>query len=148
VNAAGYSVFTIPNSFTIAFVYKPTDTSGLKGLVSFGSGLAYVRANGTALEFLAAQVAFLGSFSGSISAGNRYLIIVTVDATNASQFYLNGSSSGTGSAYGGFGSANTIYIGSESGGYDGCNGGIDEVLFLRRIITPTEIADLTAAGGF
>jgi hypothetical protein len=131
-------------SFGISFLFNPANVSGLKGMVSMGTALPYIRLNGSAIDVLSSQTALLGTFSDPAVASTKSHLLVSFNPTGA-DYYFNGSASG-GHSGGAFTSAATsIYVGNENLSFDNMDGLIDEVMYFDFAPTAGDAAALFAA---
>lgn len=136
------------NNFTMECLINADNVSGLKAILS-GSvgGCQYIRLSGNQIQFLRSQVALVGTFSSTISAGNRYLIGVDVESDGTTKFYLNGVADGTGSTFGSYPANAAVYAGREVGAYDNFAGYLDEIAIYHNAIGAARHAAHAAAAG-
>lgn len=148
---AAFSSGTIlpANNFTMECLINADNVSGLKAILSGNvGGCQYIRLSNNQIQFLRSQVALVGTFGTTISAGTVYHLAVTVSSSGVTTFYLNGVADGTGSTFGSYPANAAVYAGREVGAYDNFAGYLDEIAVYHTALSAGRIAAHAAAAGF
>jgi hypothetical protein len=132
---------------TVFAVIKPRSLGGSStGRIIDGNKFILTIANASTAIYASSDggSTYSNSAASSISLATAYVLVVTRTSAGVTNFYLNGSLSGTANQSSGTPAAGSAtYIGNNAGGTRGFDGDIDEVGIVTRILSDNDIQRVT-----
>jgi hypothetical protein len=133
-NDSIYSSFSLPEPLTVIIDIKPDSTSAF---VPFCVNWDYTQDQGRLLKWDAGWKVYSGNdnntFGGSISVGNWYRIVFTVNSSNLIEIFQNGTSLGTATRTNSGENTNN-YFGSEKSLQNFFNGKISNIMCANNVL--------------